>query len=752
MEKKSDGFTGKFDDELRLKDMLGKMLEGLQIIGFDWKYIYVNESLTRQGGYSWEELKGNTMMEMYPGLEKTEVFQALKKCMEERCSKHLETEFAFPDGTKTWFELSIQPIPEGIFILSVDITARKHAEEKLKASELEYRSLIEQATDAIFISDEQGKYTDVNLKACMMLGYSKEELLTMNVSQLLVAEEAQNNPPRFNELRTGKTILSTRNLISKNGLIIPVEINAKMLSNGKMLGMVRDISDRKNTEEKLKSSEDKFRNLTETAFDAIVLVDETGNIKFWNRGAELIFGYSKEEALQKSLTMIMPEKYRNAHEQGMQRYLETGEKRVIGKVVSLEGRRKNGEQFPIEISITSWGSSSGKMFSGIIRDGSERKEAQDKILKLNNDLEHKVKDRTAELENKVRQLRESEEKFQKAFQSSAAGITITRLSDSTYLDVNDAFVKLTGYDKNELIGHSSSELRMIIDVKQREEVLQQMRESGFVHNFEMTVRNKSGRIVDILSSIDTILLNDEKYAINVIYDITDRKKSQEQLESVNKELEAFSYSVSHDLRAPLRVILGYSQILKEEFTDKLNDRGNGFVAKIQRNANRMNVLIDELLKFSKLGKKDLVKSEVSNTELVQNVLRTLANSAEKAKIIMKPMPTALADKELLEQVWMNLISNALKYSGKKNQPLIEIGAQKNSNETVYYVRDNGVGFNMEYSEKLFGVFQRLHSPGDFEGTGVGLSIVKRIITKHGGRVWAEAKVDEGATFYFSLPF
>lgn len=232
-------------------------------------------------------------------------------------------------------------------MLSIDITGRKLAEEKLKASEFEYRSLIEQATDAIFISDETGKYIDVNQRACLMLGYSKEELLTISAREILLKEEVEKNPPRFEELIAGKTILSTRNLVSKSGLIIPVEINAKMLSNGRLLGIVRDVSERKEAEEKLRASEDKFRNLTETAFDAITIVDETGNIKFWNRGAEQMFGYSKQEAMQKSLAMIMPDKYHHGHELGMKNYLSTGEKKVIGRVVSLEGKRKNGEQFPI---------------------------------------------------------------------------------------------------------------------------------------------------------------------------------------------------------------------------------------------------------------------------------------------------------------------------------------------------------------------------------------------------------------------
>jgi PAS domain S-box-containing protein len=749
MEVKEQQLTAR---EIQFGNTLDKMLEGMQIISFDWRYLYVNDSLARQSRHLKEELIGHTMMEMFPGIETTDVFHVLKRCMERRIPEHIETEFVYPDNTKAWFELSIQPVTEGISVLSVDVTARKKVEEKLKASEQEYRSLIEQATDGIFISDETGKYIDVNLSACKMLGYSKEELLTMRLQDVLLEEELKDNPPRFDELIAGKTVLSRRNLRRKNGAIIPVEINAKMLSTGKMLGMVRDISERRQAEERLRASEEKFRRLTETAFDAIVLVNEPGNIIFWNRGAELMFGYSVEEVIHKSLTMIMPEKFREAHQRGMERYIRTGEKRVIGRVVELEGRRKNGEVFPIEISITAWDSAEGKMFSGIIRDIHERKEAEEKILKLNEDLERKVAERTAQLERKVQQLKESEEKFQKAFQVSAAGITITRLSDSHYLDVNDAFVEMTGFDRDELIGHTSTELGMIVDFKQREEVLRQIKESGAAKHFEMTVRNKQGRMLQVLSSVETIVLGGEKYAINIIYDITERKQAEEQLEAVNKELEAFSYSVSHDLRAPLRSIIGYSQMFEEDFADKVNDEGKRLLGVIRRNADKMNNLIDDLLEFSRLGKMGLQKLEVDMKSLVENALAVVSNAVNHhARVTINTLLPVCADQDLMFQVWINLLSNAVKYSSKKSDPQIEIGSHKERNEIIYYVRDNGAGFDMQYAEKLFGVFQRLHRASEFEGTGVGLSIVKRIISKHGGRVWAEGKVGEGATFYFSLP-
>jgi two-component system sensor histidine kinase/response regulator len=232
----------------------------------------------------------------------------------------------------------------------------------------------------------------------------------------------------------------------------------------------------------------------------------------------------------------------------------------------------------------------------------------------------------------------------------------------------------------------------------------------------------------------------------------DLKKNLVELEALNKEMESFSYSVSHDLRAPLRALDGYSKILSEDHSGKLDDDGRRIVGIIRQNANRMNSLIDDLLAFSKIGKKEVQKSPVDMNALVETIVQEVTSTFGHTPEIKKNvLAEASADRSLLAQVWINLLSNAIKYSSKKDNPVIEIGSEVKQDETVYYVRDNGAGFNMEYAGKLFGVFQRLHRTVDFEGTGVGLAIVQRIIAKHGGRVWAEGKINEGAIFYFSLP-
>ncbi len=224
------------------------------------------------------------------------------------------------------------------------------------------------------------------------------------------------------------------------------------------------------------------------------------------------------------------------------------------------------------------------------------------------------------------------------------------------------------------------------------------------------------------------------------------------LEDSNKALDSFSYSVSHDLRAPLRALSGYSKILEEDYVSLLDDEGKRVLNLIQHNAEKMGTLIDDLLMFSRLGKKNVQKTTINMAEIVDTVLTEIKQSRPyKANVKIKALPFADADQTLIQQVWFNLIENAIKYSGKTDNAEVEIGSFQSGKALTYYVKDNGAGFNMDYVDKLFGVFQRLHGTDEFEGTGIGLAIVQRIINKHGGEIWAEAKIKEGATFFFTLP-
>jgi light-regulated signal transduction histidine kinase (bacteriophytochrome) len=235
---------------------------------------------------------------------------------------------------------------------------------------------------------------------------------------------------------------------------------------------------------------------------------------------------------------------------------------------------------------------------------------------------------------------------------------------------------------------------------------------------------------------------------------SERQKVQErtaELVAANRELDAFSYSVSHDLRAPLRAIDGYARMLEEDFSARLDDEGQRLLGVVRSSARQMGRLIDDLLEFSRLGRREPAKGDFGMEGLVREVVGQLAPGAPAALIEVGELPAAPADRSLLRQVWLNLIGNAIKYSGRRPDPRIEISGRREPGETVYCVRDNGAGFDMRYAQRLFGVFQRLHSPEEFPGTGIGLALVQRIVVRHGGRVWAEARPGAGAAFHFSLP-
>lgn len=227
----------------------------------------------------------------------------------------------------------------------------------------------------------------------------------------------------------------------------------------------------------------------------------------------------------------------------------------------------------------------------------------------------------------------------------------------------------------------------------------------------------------------------------------------EQLEATNKELESFSYSVSHDLRSPLRAIEGFTQILEEDYGSNLDTEGQRLLTVVKDNARKMSMLIDDLLALSRLGRQAIKPVEINMDDMVKEALEEvlLHTETKHPEFVIHALPNARADRILMRQVWINLLSNAIKFSSAKAKPLVEIGSQAEGTEIVYYVRDNGAGFDMQYYDKLFTVFQRLHQPDKFPGTGIGLAIINRVINRHGGRVWADGKIDEGATFYFTLP-
>lgn len=379
--------------------------------------------------------------------------------------------------------------------------------------------------------------------------------------------------------------------------------------------------------------------------------------------------------------------------------------------------------------------------------------------------------RMAELERMGQALRKSEEEFRRIVATASEGIWVLG-PDTRTTFVNARMAEMLGHSIAEMEGRPFADFMFEEDLPDHFRKLEN-RTRGLSENYERRFRRSDGETVWVQVSATPIMDADGSFAgsFGMCTDITARKRAEdeirrfnqqleqrvaertEQLEAANRELEAFSYSVSHDLRAPLRAIDGYSHILLEDYADRLDDEGRRLLGVVRKSTHRMEQLIDDILKFSRAGRTELATSEVDMAKLAREVADelTAAPAAEKAEIRIGDLPAARGDRAMLRQVLVNLLSNALKFSRSREHPLVVVEGGVEGDEAAYRVSDNGVGFDNAYAAKLFGVFQRLHGATEFEGTGIGLAIVKRIVGRHGGRAWADGKPGEGATFGFTLP-
>jgi PAS domain S-box-containing protein len=368
-------------------------------------------------------------------------------------------------------------------------------------------------------------------------------------------------------------------------------------------------------------------------------------------------------------------------------------------------------------------------------------------------------------------LRASESMYRTIFENTGTA-TIISEGDTTIVLANTQFERLSGYSKEELEGRQSW-TRFIcegdLDKMLNYHNIRRVNPEGAPRHYEFRFIDREGRTRDIFITVD--IIPGTKRSVLSFMDVTDLKRAERevrqlneelekrvkertaQLEAANKELEAFSYSVSHDLRTPLMAIEGFSRILVQKYSEHVDEKAQRFLHGIQKSSRQMERLISDLLALSHLKRQDFKTSTIDIRALAKAVFAELRAVTEgrKLKLIVDEPPPAVADTSMIHQVLVNLLSNAIKFTRVRKVATIEVGGHTDKGENVYYVKDNGVGFDMGDADKLFRVFQRLHGADEYEGTGVGLAIVERIISRHGGRVWAEGEPDKGATFYFTLP-
>jgi PAS domain S-box-containing protein len=505
--------------------------------------------------------------------------------------------------------------------LKKQMVDRKAAEDAFRASEGRYRTLFEYAPEGIVIADARSNYIDANPSMCRLLGYRRNELIGLHASEIVVQSEVRHIEPALEVIQAKSEYHREWQFRRKDGSVVWGEVIATQMPDGNLMGIVRDVTERKVAEEKLKVSAKEIVDL-KTALDEhaiVAITNPQGKITFVNDKFCAISQYSREELIGQDHRIINSGFHSKEFIRDL--WVTIGQGRIWRG--EIKNRAKDGSYYWVATTIVPFLDDDGKprQYVAIRADITERKLAEAEITRLNTELEERVAQRTA------------------------------------------------------------------------------------------------------------------------------------QLEAANRELEAFSYSVSHDLRAPLRGIDGFARILGEDHGPHLNDDGRRMLGIVSSESKRMGQLIDDLLGFSRMNRQQLAMSPLDMEALARSVFKGLMVAAPKhaPQLVLKPMPFAMGDRPTVRQVLVNLLGNAVKFTARQSEPVIEMGGSSEEGTATFYVKDNGVGFDEKYMSKLFGVFQRLHSEADFEGTGVGLALVQRIVHRHGGRVWADGRPGVGATFYFTLP-
>jgi len=657
-----------------------------------------------------------------------------------------------------------QRVEQRTAALESEVTDRKSAEEtaqqNLAASKAALKELADQkfALDQhaiVAITDVQGTITYVNDKFCTISKYSKEELIGKNHRIL----NSGHHPKEFfqqmyHAIANGKVWHAEIKNRAKDGSIYWVDttIVPTLTTEGKprqYVAIRADITERKRAEEAVKeslaASKVALKELADQKFaldqHAIVAItDVRGTITYVNDKFCAISKYSKEELIGQNHRIL------NSGHHSKEFFQEMYHTIAKGKVwhAEIKNRAKDGSIYWVDTTVVPTLSADGKprQYVAIRADITERKHA------------------------------EEAKSWLAAIVESSDDAIISKTLDGAITAWNRGAQKLFGYTPSEAVGKPMLMLIPADRVDEDPNILARIRRGESVEHFETVRIRKDGESIDVSVTISPIRDNTGVIvgASKIARDITERKSAEAeirklndelehrvvartaQLEEANHELEAFTYSVAHDLRAPLRHITGFAGILVEESGTSLNAEAQRYLQKIQDGARKMGQLVDELLSLARVGRQEPSLQQVGLSSVVKEVIAMLQPDVEGRQVEWRigELPFVECDATLIRQVFQNLISNALKYSRPRALAVIEIGQTVLNARSAIFVRDNGVGFNMKYADKLFGVFQRLHRVEDFEGTGVGLATVQRIIKKHQGKVWAEAQLDKGATFYFTL--
>ncbi|MBI3149338.1 MAG: PAS domain S-box protein [Betaproteobacteria bacterium] len=665
----------------------------------------------------------------------------------------LEGERTSAAGKDRFLEISLVPERDasgsvvGFFALKRDITERREFERALAESESRFRMLFEQVpTVAVQGYEPDGKVIYWNKASETVYGYRRDEAIGRNLLDLIIPpamrQEVREAIERMRESGEGLPARELE-LMRKDGSLVAVFSSHVVLraSSGRQELYCLDVelTDRKEAEHALRRNEERLRLATESGGVGIWDWNIASGHLEWNAQLKRIFGMSLEReelTLDQFVAAIHPDD---------QQRVQAAYQAALAK----------GSEFHCEYRIR-WPDGSTHWVLAI---GHGRYDVGGSPVSMIG----------AGID--VTERRRAEEKFAKIFFANPVAISLSRLDDGRYGEVNDAYVKLFGWSREELLGHSSIDLGIWKSTEERARWTTRMRkDGGGTRAIEAVLYTRVGEARDVLISAELLDLDGEPTVIAMVHDVTERQRAEDEirrlnsdlerrvrertteLTAANRELESFAYSISHDLRAPLRSIDGFSHLLNTEYDARLDEKGRGYLDRVRRAAQRMGSLIDDLLELSRVTRQEMHRVPVDLSQLAAELIeeRTRAEPQHRVAVQIAPACVAVGDPQLLRVMLQNLLENAWKYSAKARAPVIEFGTEEQAGERVYFVRDNRVGFDMTYADRLFTPFQRLHRPEEFEGTGVGLASVSRVVRRHGGRIWADAAPGCGATFRFTL--
>jgi PAS domain S-box-containing protein len=620
---------------------------------------------------------------------------------------------------------------------------RDHSESK--ESGAKYRGLLEAAPDAMVVVNAGGEIVLLNVQAEKQFGYRRDELVGQQVKNIIprgfaeriIADGTRSAAEALaQQIGTGIELIGRR----KDGSEFPIELMLSPLESAEgilVTAAIRDISVRKEAEKHLARMEGRYRGLLEAAPDAMVVVNAGGEIVLLNVQAEKQFGYRRDELVGQQVKNIIPRGFAERIIADGTRSAAEALAQQIGTGIELIGRRKDGSEFPIELMLSPLESAEGILVTAAIRDISVRKEAEKHL---------------ARMEGRYRGLLEA---------APDAMVVVNPAGEIVLLNVQAE--KQFGYSRDELVGQQMKNIipqgfaeRLIADaLRSVEDALAQQIGTGI----ELTGRRKNGSdfplelMLSPLESAEGILVT------AAIRDITTRKQGEanllykvEELKRSNEELGQFAYIASHDLQEPLRMVASYTQLLSRRYKGKLDADADQFIAFAVDGASRMQRLIQDLLMYSRVGTKGQELIDTSGEEALKYALINLRGAIEEsgAQVTHDPLPNVLADESQLIQLFQNLVGNAIKYQSP-GVPEVHISAARNGEKKwIFSVKDNGLGIDPQYFERIFGMFQRLHKREEFAGTGIGLAICKKIVERHGGIISVESQPGQGSTFRFAL--